>query len=101
MLDLFSGWTCDWVLVTRHYLGSINHTLLTLDALERRAIRIAALVVSGGENPASEQAIRAAYPDIPLMRIPELSTVNRRTLTQAAHHWKKETQWTPLLKPSH
>ncbi|TDE05972.1 dethiobiotin synthase [Flavobacterium sandaracinum] len=42
------------VVVSRHYLGSINHTLLTIEALQNRKISIAGIVFSGDENKATE-----------------------------------------------
>lgn len=45
------------VVVSRHYLGSINHTLLTLEALQSRNIPVAGIVFSGDEYPSSEEII--------------------------------------------
>lgn len=45
------------VIVSRHYLGSINHTLLTIEALQNRKINIAGIIFSGDENKASEEII--------------------------------------------
>jgi dethiobiotin synthetase len=45
------------VVVSRHYLGSINHTLLTVEALKSRNITIAGIVFSGNENKATESII--------------------------------------------
>ncbi|RXR35336.1 dethiobiotin synthase [Flavobacterium piscinae] len=45
------------IVVSRHYLGSINHTLLTIEALQNRKIAIAGIVFSGDENPATESII--------------------------------------------
>ena len=45
------------ILVSRHYLGSINHTLLTFEALKSRNIPVAGIVFSGDENKASEEII--------------------------------------------
>lgn len=47
------------ILVSRHYLGSINHTLLTFEALKNRKIPLAGIVFSGEENKASEEIILA------------------------------------------
>ena len=44
-------------LVSRHYLGSINHTLLTIEALKSRKINIAGIIFSGNENKATESII--------------------------------------------
>ena len=45
------------IVVSRHYLGSINHTLLTIEALQNRKITIAGIIFSGDENKASEEII--------------------------------------------
>ena len=45
------------VIVSRHYLGSINHTLLTIEALKSRKINIAGIIFSGDENKATESII--------------------------------------------
>jgi dethiobiotin synthetase len=45
------------VLVSRHYLGSINHTLLTIESLNARNISIAGIIFSGDENKATESII--------------------------------------------
>lgn len=45
------------IVVSRHYLGSINHTLLTIEALNSRNIAIAGIIFSGNENKASEAII--------------------------------------------
>jgi dethiobiotin synthetase len=45
------------IVVSRHYLGSINHTLLTIEALQNRKIAVAGIVFSGNENKATEEII--------------------------------------------
>lgn len=45
------------IVVSRHYLGSINHTLLTIEALQNRKISIAGIIFSGEENPSTEKII--------------------------------------------
>ena len=45
------------IVVSRHYLGSINHTLLTIEALKNRNITIAGIVFNGDENKATESII--------------------------------------------
>ena len=47
------------IVVSRHYLGSINHTLLTIEALKNRKIKIAGIIFSGDENKATEEIILA------------------------------------------
>ncbi len=45
------------IVVSRHYLGSINHTLLTIEALKNRKINIAGIIFNGNRNKASEEII--------------------------------------------
>ncbi|MEO5777919.1 MAG: dethiobiotin synthase [Flavobacterium sp.] len=45
------------IVVSRHYLGSINHTLLTIEALKNRKISVAGIIFSGDENKATEDII--------------------------------------------
>ena len=45
------------IVVSRHYLGSINHTMLTIEALQNRKIKVAGLIFSGDENKATEEII--------------------------------------------
>ncbi len=45
------------IVVSRHYLGSINHTMMTIEALNSRKITIAGIIFNGDENPATESII--------------------------------------------
>ena len=70
MMDLILP-TDRVILVSRHYLGSINHTMLSVEALQRRGLSIYGIVFSGTENPATESWI-ASYSKVPsLGRIEE------------------------------
>ena len=56
MLDLLRP-TDKIVLVSRHYLGSINHTLLTYETLKHRGLDVYGIVLSGTPNPSTESFI--------------------------------------------
>ncbi len=45
------------IVVSRHYLGSINHTLLTIEGLKNRGINIAGIIFNGKENLPTETII--------------------------------------------
>jgi dethiobiotin synthetase len=57
MIDLCAKWGCEWVVVSRHYLGSINHTLLTLDAMKKRSLCIRGIIFNGERCIDTEAAI--------------------------------------------
>ena len=45
------------IIVSRHYLGSINHTLLTIEAIQNRGIKVSGIIFSGSENKSTESLI--------------------------------------------
>lgn len=45
------------IVISRHYLGSINHTLLTIEALQHRKVNIGGIIFNGDENPSTESII--------------------------------------------
>ncbi|MBC6699224.1 dethiobiotin synthase [Hymenobacter puniceus] len=66
LADLVRQFDLDVVVISRNYLGSINHTLLTLEALQARGLRVRGLVFNGEPTPATETFI-AEYTGVPLM----------------------------------
>jgi dethiobiotin synthetase len=45
------------IVVSRHYLGSINHTLLTIEAIQNRGFQVSGIIFSGSENKSTESII--------------------------------------------
>jgi len=66
MADLVRQLNLAVVVVSRNYLGSINHTLLTLEALRARGLRVRGLVFNGEPTPATEDFI-ARHSGVPLL----------------------------------
>jgi len=57
MMDLIKKFDIEVVLVVQNYLGSINHTLLSTEYLKSQGVKVLGLIVTGTENPASEEII--------------------------------------------
>jgi adenosylmethionine-8-amino-7-oxononanoate aminotransferase len=57
MIDLVAQLGCPVVLVARSSLGTINHTLLSIEALRRRGLEVLGVVLSGEPNPGNKRAI--------------------------------------------
>ena len=57
MIDLIADFALPVLVVARSELGTINHTLLTLDQLRRRSCSVLGVVVNGPANPANCRAI--------------------------------------------
>ena len=45
------------IIVSRHYLGSINHTLLTLEVLKNRGTELAGIIFNGTEVTSTEEVV--------------------------------------------
>lgn len=76
-LELFQKWNLPVVVVSKHYLGSINHTLLTLDALQRANIPVKGLIFLGEENNQTESIILKRSKVQMLARIPWVELVTK------------------------
>lgn len=57
VLDLILQLQAEAVLVVRHYLGSINHTLLSAEILKKHNVPVAGIIYCGDAHPESEEVI--------------------------------------------
>ncbi len=81
--DLFARWGLPVIVVARTALGTINHSLLTLEALRRRGITVHGIVFSGEDNAQSEAAIVRMGQVRHLGRLPRLDPLDAETLAIA------------------
>jgi dethiobiotin synthetase len=81
--DLFARWGFPTVLVARTSLGTINHSLLSIEALRARGVPILGVAFVGAANEDSEATIAAIGGVRRLGRLPILDTLNRATLSAA------------------
>lgn len=84
MLDLMEQLALPTILVSRHYLGSINHTLMSIALLKQREIPIAGILFNGDEHPTTE-AIITKMSGVSIMgRINELDQINQQNISNEA-----------------
>ncbi len=57
MIDLISKFNAEVVMVVQNYLGSINHSLLSLDAVRFRNLNLLGIVFNGPPHKMSEDII--------------------------------------------
>lgn len=80
------------VVVSRHYLGSINHSLLTIKALKAEGIKNMGIVFSGDTYPSSEEII-LKMTQIPMIgRIENEPYFDTRVVQEYAELFKPELQ---------
>lgn len=81
--DLFARWGLPVVLVARTALGTINHTLLSLEALRARGIAVLGVAFCGDAEPVAEEAIPRVGAVRHLGRLPRLDPLTAETLSAA------------------
>ena len=93
-LDLMVKLNLPVVLVTRHYLGSINHTLLSWKVLKEAGLSVVALVISGTPHASTENYF-ASQMDVPFIRINELEELSSEAVTSESERLKSSIN--PLI----
>lgn len=82
-IDLLARWRLPVILVARTALGTINHSLLTIEALRRRAVAIHGVAFVGGEEIEPQRTI-ASLGDVRILgRLPHVSPLTKETLHAA------------------
>lgn len=82
MLDLIARFGLPVVLVARSTLGTINHTLLSLQALAARRIPVLGVILNGPPSPGNRRAIEHFGQVRVLAEFPPCGTLD----TAAVHH---------------
>lgn len=88
VIDLAKRFQAKIVLVSNLYLGSINHTLLTVGFLKSRNLPVAGLIFNGTPNHDSEQIIEQKSGWPVLLRIDKEEHINSAKVKQYAAQLK-------------
>ncbi|MER9236990.1 dethiobiotin synthase [Mesorhizobium sp. M0622] len=82
-INIFAQWQLPVILCARTALGTINHTLLSIEALRARSIPLIGIAFIGDEAADTQRTI-AEFGDVPqLGRLPYLDPLTRETLRDA------------------
>jgi dethiobiotin synthetase len=82
-IDVFADWDLPVILCARTALGTINHTLLSIDALRSRRMRLHGVVFVGDDNPDNIRTIGEISGARVLGRLPRLEPLDRAALLGA------------------
>ncbi|MTD96360.1 ATP-dependent dethiobiotin synthetase BioD [Hyphomicrobium sp. xq] len=82
-IELFARWRAPVVLVAATRLGTINHTLLSIEALRRRSVPLLGVAFVGDENADSEGTIAEMGGVHRLGRLPIVDPLDSETLRSA------------------
>lgn len=86
ILDLIKTFEAKVIVVSQNYLGSINHTLLTLEVLKTNQIDVAGLIFNGSPNKETENYI-ANYSNVNIIgKVPSITTIDKESVKAAGQY---------------
>lgn len=89
VIDILEKFNTETVLVVRNYLGSINHTLLSVNFMKSRNINILGIIFNGKSNPSSENLILNYTGLKCLGRIEEENEINKEVVLKYSNLFKQ------------
>ena len=86
MIDLIKKLDAEVILVSQNYLGSINHTLLSVYALKNYDIQVRGIIFNGPKDNYSEEFILKNSGIKLLGHLPEYDRIDKKTIINSASH---------------
>lgn len=90
VIDIAINLQIPVLLVSNLYLGSINHTLLSIEYLIRNKIPVVGLIFNGPSNPESESIIEAKSPWPVLLKIKQEEEINKQVVRKYSDQLKEK-----------
>ena len=88
IVDLIEKLDVEVVLVSQNYLGSINHSLLSIDVLKARNIKIAGVIFNGDTNEETENYILKSTGVTCLGRVAQNENINAAIISNYKSQFK-------------
>jgi dethiobiotin synthetase len=80
VIDLIKKLDIEVVVVSQNYLGSINHTLLTCEALKSKGVKVAGIIFNGEPNKSTENYILRITGLKCILRIGQEDVINKAVI---------------------
>ena len=85
-IDQIRKWNLPVIIVCRSSLGTLNHTLLTIEALKKRNIKILGLIINGEKHLDNPKTLRE-FSKLPIIaEFPRLNNIDKNNLDRL---WKE------------
>ncbi|HGY5548642.1 MAG TPA: ATP-dependent dethiobiotin synthetase BioD, partial [Prochlorococcus sp.] len=98
-IDQLQHWRLPLILVARSGLGTINHTLLSLEALRLRKLPILGLVLNGPSHPDNPKTLEQ-FGGVPVIaELPPMPNLTAAALAEQWHLQDLSITFKRLLKP--
>jgi dethiobiotin synthetase len=86
--DAAIHWNACWILVHRHYLGSLNHFALTVEAMKQRNIPLLGVIFNGEGDASTEEMLLQKADTSCLGRLAWQEQITPTTIRRIAEEWK-------------
>ena len=86
IIDLIKKLNVEVILVSQNYLGSINHTLLSVNLLKQYEIPIKGIIFNGDENVETEKYIQQYTKIKKLGSVPSLKNIDKEKVKAAGQN---------------
>ncbi|MAJ44209.1 MAG: dethiobiotin synthase [Candidatus Marinimicrobia bacterium] len=80
VLDLIKHLNLEVIIISQNYLGSINHTLLTIEVLKKNDIQINGIIFNGNSNIETERIIEHKTRIQVIGKIPKLDKISKKNI---------------------
>lgn len=88
LIDLIKHLNLEVVLVIKNYLGSINHSLLSIEILKQHTIPLKGIIFNGEAVASSEEYILQYSGARCLGKIPNLEQIDKETIKQISEQFE-------------
>ena len=99
-IDQIKTWNLPIILVAKSGLGTLNHTLLSIESLHKRGISIIGLILNGPLHQDNPKTL-LDFSGVPIIaQLPQFKTVSSKQLSE---EWVKQNggyEYTPGDEPS-
>ncbi|MTI39287.1 dethiobiotin synthase [Fulvivirga lutimaris] len=94
MIELAPYFNAEIVLISNNYLGSINHTLLTVNLIKSRGYSIKGIIFNGPANKATEDVILDYTKLTCIYKVPQLESIDYQVIDKLSQELRKS--WNEL-----
>ena len=88
MIDLIKKFDAETVVVIQNYMGSINHSLLTMDVLQYHKVKITGVIINGPPHQLSHEIIMEYCREKLLGKINKENAIDRTVIARYAEEFK-------------
>ncbi len=97
-IDQIKKWDLPVIIVCRSSLGTLNHTLLSIEALKKRNVKILGLIINGEKHLDNPKTLKE-FSKLPIIaEFPKLSNIDKNNLDRLWHELNIEKKLKSIIK---